>query len=127
MVAQCRYINACFTDYSQDIFFIGKFNFSTVNGHCTHNRSSLLRFHINCIKVTVILTCTALDAAVVINMIRMLDLSGDRSGRTVLGALAASDTELFINVELAKGCTNLCTAFFIPDMFLIFIRSASEC
>ena len=75
MVAQCRYINACFTDYSQDIFFIGKLNFSTVNCHCTHNSASFLCFHINRIKVTVIFTGTAFDTYVIVDYMWMLDLS----------------------------------------------------
>ena len=36
VIAKCRYIDSCISDYRKDIFFIGKFYFSTVNDHCSH-------------------------------------------------------------------------------------------
>ena len=68
MITQCRNINTCLTNDGQEIFFIGKFYLSTVNYHMAHSVSSLLCFHIYCIKVTVVLTCTAFDTDVVINV-----------------------------------------------------------
>ena len=127
MIAQGRNIDACVTDNGQDVSFIGKFNFSTVNCHCTHKSASFLCFHINRIKVTVVLTGTALDTYVIVDVIWGFDLSADRTCRAVLCTFAAADTEFRINVEFTKCCTDFCTAFLVADMLLIFITEAFQC
>src|SRR5699024_2936993 len=87
---------------------------------------SLLCFHINRVKVAVILAGAALDAEFIVNVIRMLDLAGDRSCRTVLRAFAAADTKLRVDVELTKSCADLRAAFFVTDMFFVFAAEAFQ-
>ena len=110
----------------KDIFFIGKFHFSTVNCHCTHKSAPFLCFHINCIKVTVIFTGTALDTKLIVNMIRMFDLSGNCRCRTVLRTFTAADTEFRIDMELTKCGADFCTAFLVADMFFGSIAEAFQ-
>ena len=87
----------------------------------THKTPSFLHFHIYCIKVTVIFTGTTLDTQIIVDLMRMLDSSGNRSRRTVLRTFSTADTELGIDMELTQSSTYFCMTLFITDIFNLFV------
>ena len=125
LITQRGDINTGLANNRQQILFIGKIDFFTVNRNGSHDLSSLC-FNVNCIECAVAAAGVTLDALGGIDGIGGLDLAGNGIDRTVLGALGTALAVLWVNHIAAQGGAGLSTALFVHNMLHIFVAESLQ-